>query len=255
MQVKEALNWAAKKLSQAKIDSAPLDAEILLAFVLRKNKEWLFTYPEKRLTDKQLKKLQKLVYQRANGMPVAYLTGEKEFYGYKFTINKNVLIPRPMTEELVEKSLQSINQSFNYSINQLSIVDVGTGSGCIIISIANELRKKYGGLSQFKFYATDVSAKTLSVAQKNARLHRLSKNIKFYRGQLLEPLKKIKIDLIVANLPYLNPSDIKKEKSIQAEPKLALAGNFYPELFNQAKKYFGSPLIIYEDKKGIHNKH
>jgi len=253
MTIRQALIKGIQKLQSKYIDSAALDAEILLSFVLNKSKEYLYTYPEKNITKLQSTKFQRLINKRSEYYPIAYLTGHKEFYGYNFIIDKNVLIPRPQTEELVEKALAVIEAK-----KLKNIIDVGTGSGCIIISIANELRKKYGSLKNFKFYASDVSSKALAIARKNAKLHKLSNNIKFLNGSLLKPLKNKRIDLILANLPYLTKNDITKNKYLKAEPKKALyektsGKNIYKKLFSQAEKYFKpKPIIIFEDKKGIH---
>ncbi|MBU1036586.1 peptide chain release factor N(5)-glutamine methyltransferase [Patescibacteria group bacterium] len=257
MNLKQALSWATYKLQAKNINSAKLDAEILLSFVLKKDKTFLYSHPEQTISHKPLAIYRKLINQRSENYPVAYLTGEKEFYGYKFFVNKNVLIPRPLTEELVEKALQTINRLIKHPNKQITIADIGTGSGCIIISLANELKKKYGSLKNFKFYATDISAKALKVAKKNARFHQVDKSIKFFQGDLLKPLKSKKIDLIIANLPYLNLKDIQKEKSIQFEPKKALYSKdnghlIYQKLFHQAEKSYSNSIIIYENKQGIH---
>jgi release factor glutamine methyltransferase len=255
MTIKQALQSGAKKLQTKKISSADLDAEILLAFVLKKNRIFLYSYSEKQLTNSQKIAYQKLIAKRSAFHPIAYLTGYKEFYGYDFIVNKNVLIPRPLTEELVEKALASVEKN-----NLKNIVDVGTGSGCIIISLVNELKKKYGSLNNFKFYAVDAFDQALLIAKKNAKLHGLQKNIRFIKGNLLEPLKNKQIDLILANLPYLTKNDIKKNPYLKAEPKKALyektSGKLiYKKLFFQAYKFFDpKPTIIYEDKKGTHRK-
>jgi release factor glutamine methyltransferase len=255
MLVKKALEIGAKKLQKHKINSALLDAEILLSFVLNKPKEFLFTHPENKITKHQSTKFQKLIDKRCKYYPIAYLIGYKEFYGLKFLVDKNVLIPRPLTEELIEKALTVIEKN-----NFKNIIDIGTGSGCIIIALANELRKKHGSLKNFRFYATDVSTNALKVAKKNVKLHKLQSNIKFYKDDLLEPLKNKKIDLILANLPYLTENDIKINPYLKDEPKRALlektsGKTIYKKLFSQAEKYFKPmPIIIYEDKKGIHLK-
>lgn len=248
MTINQALKIGTNKLIIKKIGSAGLDAEILLSHTLKVSKEFIFAHPELKLSRNQIVRYQKSVSKRCTHYPIAYLTGEKEFYGYKFLVNEAILIPRPQTEELVEKALKMIND-----LGLKNIADIGTGSGNIIISLVNELKKKYGSLKGFKFYATDISQTALVMAKKNARFHQATKFISFYPGDLLTPLKNKKINLIIANLPYLGQKDIRKEKSIQFEPKKALVGNYYKKLFSQAKKYFKpQPIIIYEDKKGIH---
>ena len=248
MKIKTALLWATKTLN--KTNSPELDAEILLAFVLKKNKKWLFLYPQKNLTKIQEAKFKKLASQRAKFFPIAYLTSEKEFYGFNFKITPNVLVPRPLTENLIDRALDFIK---NNKKCPLTIADIGTGSGCLIIVLAKKLAETEN-LKNFKFYATDISSKALAVAKKNAKLHSLSKNIKFYQGDLLKPLLNKKIDLILTNLPYLTKNHFKKEKSIQKEPKVALVGNLYKKLFSLAQKLKTPVTIIYEDLKGIHQK-
>lgn len=237
MTIKQALKQAAQKLAAAGIDSSALDADILLSFVLKKPKEFLYTYPEKILTKNQLTRFNQLINRRAKHEPVAYLTQHKEFFGLDFYVDKNVLIPRPLTESLVEQVIKEVGNK------KVVIADIGTGSGCIAIAL-----KKH--LPQATIYATDISAAALLVAKKNARKHRVK--IKFLQGNLLEPLKNKKIDIIVANLPYLNKNQIKNELTF--EPKIALLGGkkYIKELLRQAKKLKYQPKKIFlETKRSI----
>ncbi len=246
MTIKEILKQAIKQLNKAKIDSSALDADILLSFVLKKPKEFLYTYPEKKLTKNQLAGFNRLINCRVKREPVAYLTHHKEFYGLDFYVDKNVLIPRPLTESLVEEVI-------NYAKNQrLTIADIGTGSGCIAITL-----KKH--LPNTTIYATDISPAALKVAKKNARKHKTK--IKFFKGNLLEPFLPpssrkatfrnvaFKIDYIVANLPYLNKTQIKNE--LKYEPKTALLGGdkYIKELLWQAKKLKPRPKKIFLEIK------
>lgn len=248
MTIKEALLWATKKLNHS--TSAGLDAEVLLAFSLNKTKEWLLANPEYKLKLSSEKTFKTLVKRRGRGEPIAYLTGTKEFYGYNFKITKDVLVPRPLTEKLVSEALKYIQQTKK---RPLRIADIGTGSGCIIIALAKKLNTQEG-LNNFIFYATDISPLALRLARCNAKLHGLIGKMKFFQGSLLQPLQNKQLDLILANLPYLSKTDFKQEPSIQKEPRLALIGDFYPQLFKQAAQLKKSPLIIYEDLTGIHSK-
>lgn len=233
MQINKALIWAEHKLK--KIKTASLDAEILLSHALNKQKSFLYTYPEKKLTPSQFVRFDKYVSRRAENEPAAYITRHKEFYGLDFKINKYTLIPRPETEHLVEKILK------NKKIK--TIADIGTGSGCIAIALA----KNNPGL---KIYATDISAKALAVAKKNTKLHKI-KNITFKKGNLLEPLKNTKLDALAANLPYLSEKTYKKNyEQLKYEPKNALlAGkdglDCYKKLFSQINKLKYKPKYIY----------
>jgi len=244
MTLTEALRRATEKLNRQKINSASLDAELLLSLALKKNKEFLYTHPEKKLSLFAKLKFGYLIGRRLKNVPLAYLTGRKEFYGYDFLVNRNVLIPRPLSEKIVELALKEIQPGF-------TVVDVGTGSGNILISVALELKKKYA-LTEFRFYGLDISAKALKVAKQNARIHKVEKQITFLESNLLEKVKNHKIDLILANLPYLEASDL-NEPSIQKEPRLALVGN-YAELFRQILNLQPKPMVIYEDKGGVRKK-
>ncbi|MFA5051786.1 MAG: peptide chain release factor N(5)-glutamine methyltransferase [Patescibacteria group bacterium] len=216
MNIQQTLLSAITKLRKAKADSANLDAEVLLASVLKKPRTFLHSHPEQKVTTGQRRKFANLVSRRLRGTPVAYLTGQKEFYRLNFLVDKNVLIPRPDTEVLVEEAIH-IGRAMSKATpdRKTTVVDVGTGSGCIAISLA-----KY--LPWIKLYMTDISEKALAVAKKNAKLHKMTKKITFVKGDLLSPLpKKTQYDLICANLPYLTSNET---KNLPHEPKLALHG-------------------------------
>jgi release factor glutamine methyltransferase len=234
MTVKELLGQSRLKLTNAKIPSAILDAEVLLSHTLNQPKEFLYTYPESPINKKQQRQLKKLIKDRSKHIPIAYLTNRKEFYGLDFTINKNVLIPRPETEMIIDeiKNEKTTNET---------IADIGTGSGCIAIT----LKKLF---PQTNIIATDISNKALKVAKRNAINHNV--NIKLIHGNLLEKLKGEKLDIIVANLPYLPIDDkINREKispEIKREPQLALWVNenglkLYRKLFTQISELSHKP--------------
>ncbi|HAH04567.1 MAG: Release factor glutamine methyltransferase [Parcubacteria group bacterium GW2011_GWA2_43_17] len=258
MIITEALAWAAQKLQQNHIDSAPLDAELLLCLSLRQTKEFLYICPGRALTPTQLKKFKKLIRRRSEQTPLAYLTGHKEFYGLDFSVNRHVLIPRPVSEAIVEEALKvtarlparlHLPDATHEHDRRFTVVDIGTGSGCLIIALANELRKK-NLLDQFNLMATDVANQALKVAAKNAELHQLDQYITFLKGHLLRPVRHRRLDLIMTNLPYLTKADVKNEPSIKKEPKLALIGD-YGEFFKQLKSLKSRPTVIYEDKNGV----
>lgn len=190
MIIREALALGTKTLRKYSIPSATLDSEMLLSAVTRKPREFFYTYPLRALTFAQLIKFKALIIKRKRGEPVAYLVSKKEFYGRDFFVNKRVLVPRPETETIIEAVLEYCDTNALPSPN---IADVGTGSGCIAITLALEIPRA-------KVLATDISKKALFVAQKNARL--LKASVTFTRGNLLLPLKGKHIDIITANLPY-----------------------------------------------------
>ncbi|NLM00464.1 MAG: peptide chain release factor N(5)-glutamine methyltransferase [Treponema sp.] len=207
-----------------------LDCDVLLCFLLNKERSWLFAHDDTTLTPKQYNKFLTLCKKRSTGLPIAYITKKKEFFGYDFFVNKNVLIPKPDTEILIEQVLIEISQNSNYS----SFADICTGSGCIALSILNEFKKiKH---NNFKFYATDISKKALFVAKKNAmslaKDEFNNKQIIFLQGDLCIPIlkKEINVDMIVTNPPYV-PTKIAKEllKDGRNEPRIALDGKINNE--------------------------
>ena len=219
MTIKKVLTNSKKSLSPTS-KTPHLDSEVLLSYALGKPREWILAHPEREITKNQEKKFLGLVKKRKAGEPVAYLTGHKEFYGLDFVVDKRVPIPRPETEMLVEEIIHCTRDAGVPPA--YCIVDVGTGSGCIAITLAKHL-------SHVKIIATDISQDVLQVAKKNAKKHQVDKQITFIKGNLLEScLKNIKqfpSPIIVANLPYL-PQKIydSTDKSVQQEPAQAHLG-------------------------------
>ena len=237
MKIGEILTKTRKELEdKADFISANLEAEILLSFILNKPKEFLYSHPEKEISSSDNQKLNKIIQKRLRGFPIAYLIGHKEFYGLDFIVNKHVLVPRPETEILVEEILKNTK----YQIPK-TIIDVGTGSGCIIISLAKNIANK-----TIKFYGLDISKQALKIAKKNARLNNLNSQITFLHSNLLKKLLKRNFSepvIITANLPYLTSEQIKNSPSIKKEPKLALYSglnglNHYRQLLIQIKQNF-----------------
>lgn len=218
-----------------------LDMDLIISFIIKKPIEFMLTYPETKLTKIQQEKITKLIKRRLTEEPIAYILGYKEFYGFKFKVNKNTLVPRPETEMMVDEALSQINNK-----KKITIADIGTGSGCIIISLAKKLSSEYPK-SNFYFLGIDISKEALVVARQNAKLNKVSGKIKFLQGDLLKPIIKNSKTLntgskiiITANLPYLTPKQVKDSPSIKKEPKLALVAGtnglkYYRELFKQIK--------------------
>ncbi|MEK7651979.1 MAG: peptide chain release factor N(5)-glutamine methyltransferase [Patescibacteria group bacterium] len=187
--------------------------EILIAEVLKKSKEYVLTHPEIKLSPAQKKRLNKMETLIKKGLPLAYVLSYKWFYGHKICVNKNVLIPRPETETLVDLAISWAKQN-----KPKTIIDIGTGSGAIIVSLKRNIKTKA------QFFGSDISKKTLLVAKQNAK----GLNISFKQGNLSSPFTKLlkknfENVLITANLPYLEPKQL-LEKSILKEPRLALVG-------------------------------
>ncbi len=221
MIIQEALTRAVEKLRGNEIPSAHLDAEVLLSSILRISRASLLAHTGQRLTTKQIKKFRILVAKRAKGQPVAYLIKKKEFYSLEFLVDKRVLIPRPETELLVDETIQQARTMKSRTPPPL-IVDIGTGSGCVAIVLA-----KYVPFA--RIIAIDRSPGALTVAKKNARVHKLLSKILFLHGDLVKPLARVKrpdgtrakADIIVANLPYLTKDEL---ANVPHEPKEALYG-------------------------------
>ncbi len=197
------------------------EQELILSEILGKPKEFIIARPDIRLSRNQKLAFDKMNKALERGMPLAYVLGYKWFHGNKFAVNKNVLIPRPETEQLVDLALDLVKK---HSLK--TIVDIGTGPGTIIVSLTKELKKHKTNVKP-EFFASDISSAALTMAKKNATTILNKHEIKFTKGNLLTPLsKELKGRsnvLITANLPYLSKEEL-NEPSIKHEPKLALLG-------------------------------
>ena len=223
-----------------KIRNPHLEAEILLSKIIQKPREYILTHKEKKIDLVNKLRYNYLIYKRINNYPLAYLIKEKYFYGYKFKVNKNTLIPRPETEMIIDEILNIIK---NTPKKQYLLMDLGTGSGCIIISALREI-KKINSLKNIQAKAIDISQKALKIAFLNAKNHRLEKQIQFFKANLLnfsvnDKTEKKSNLIISANLPYLKLDQL-KHFSIKHEPFLALYGgsnglDYYLELLKQIK--------------------
>jgi release factor glutamine methyltransferase len=208
---RQALARVRSILADNDIEDASLEGEILLRHVLGFSRSQLYTDLDINLTPAQEKALDGLLERRRRGEPSAYITGHREFYGLDFSVDNNVLIPRPESELLVEKALE-IARSGHVS----TIADIGTGCGAIAVSLAVNL-------PDITVYATDLSPAALDVARVNCRRHGVVRRVVLLPGNLLEPLHH-PVDLIVANLPYVRKSDLPRRGPLRYEPVLALNG-------------------------------
>tara|TARA_B100001248_G_scaffold258696_1_gene243387 strand:+ start:280 stop:1122 length:843 start_codon:yes stop_codon:yes gene_type:complete len=206
------INEGSYKLKQSNIISHQLDSEILLSKVLNKTRENLLINLEQNIDRKNVNKFEKLIRRRSLNEPIAYILKKKEFWSRNFEINNNTLIPRPETELMVEKLV------YIYKQKKINILDIGTGSGCILISLLSELK-------QSNCIGIDISKKALKIAIKNSKKNNQKNNIKFLNRSLINFYHK-KFDLIVSNPPYIRTRDIKNlDRSIKYyEPKIALDG-------------------------------
>ena len=212
MNALEIIKFGSNLLKEKKISSFILDSEILLSKTLSKTRENILTNLDQKISKKNVSVFKKYLQRRSNNEPIAYILEEKEFWSNKFYINKSTLIPRPETELLVDKILKI------YKEKKISILDIGTGSGCIIISLLSSLKNSNG-------IGVDVSKNAISTAQKNAIKYNLSKRVKFFKKSFKNIFGK-KFDLIVSNPPYIDRKYIKdlSDDIKRFEPRIALDG-------------------------------
>ena len=258
MNIQQILKISADKLRQKNIPSTALDAEVLLLEALSKcadeippapflkggvlandaprndnkrlDKNWLYINNNYELNKKEEELFNNFINQRLKHKPVAYIVNRKEFYGYDFYVDENVLIPRPETELIVEEVLKILNNDRREQACLFpTIIDIGTGSGCIIISILNELAKNKKDKIIHNAYANDISSEAISTAKINAKKYNLNKKIKFIRNDFEKFLNKKSIYnsneiIITANLPYVKNDAYKtlSEDIRKYEPKIAL---------------------------------
>ena len=202
-----------KILAESRTKSPKLDAEVLLSSVLNKDLKEIIIDKKLNINQSNINKFKELIRRRKCGEPIAYILKKKEFWKYNFYVDCNVLIPRPDTEVIVEETLKILNNNKKYFV-----LDVGTGSGCIIISLANERLN-------LMCTAIDISKKALKVAKINAKMHQLLNRIKFYNSSV-DNFFKGKYDLIVSNPPYISNLELKylDKDIIGYEPLVSLNG-------------------------------
>lgn len=209
--IEQALAHAKSILANSASDSITLDAEILLGFVLNQSRTYLYTWPEKTLSHSQQSSYQLLLDQRLIGKPIAYLTGERAFFGLDFYVSEATLIPRPDTEILVETALEKMA---NKNAQAWAFCDLGTGSGAIACALKHQQ-------PNCDATAVDFSQAALEIAQRNASRHQL--DITFKQGNWFEPLANQRFDLIVSNPPYIEHHDPHLvQGDVRFEPETAL---------------------------------
>ena len=220
-----------------------LDAELILAHYLGKGRVFLHAHPDFNLSDEIAQKANQALVRRQNHEPLAYITGVKDFYGREFRVTEDVLIPRPETEALIEVAKR---------LRPTKILDVGTGSGCIAVTLAKELPGA-------AITGVDISEKALKIAQNNAQRHHVE--VDFRQSDLLSGLKRgKKFDLIVANLPYVNRKWDWLSPELQFEPEIALFAEdggleLIKKLIKEAPEYLGQGgHLLLEADKAQHQK-
>ena len=212
MDIQSALKKGQSILIDNNIISAKLDSEILMSQAIRKNKKFIILNLHKEIKKKDLDYFDNLIQERAKSKPIAQIIKKKDFWKYEFIVNNNVLIPRPDTEILIEQALKLVKNK-----NKLQILDIGIGSGCILISILKE-KKNFIGTG------IDISNKSLQISKVNGQKLRINNRLRLFKSNI-DNFNTGKYDLIVSNPPYIKKSNLKcLEKDIGFEPKQALDG-------------------------------
>jgi release factor glutamine methyltransferase len=233
VQLRHALNAAIERLTAAQVPSPRLNAELLIMFTLDCDRAYLYAHPERELTSDEMQRYDEALSRRATGVPAQYITGHQEFWGLDLIVSPAVLIPRPETEHVVETVLDLISSAYSESAppelsqsqnprqewrargaapheqspHNLRIIDVGTGSGALALSLAKEI-------PAVEIHATDISSDALEIARANAARHDLASRIEFHRGDLLKGFSPASFDFVVSNPPYVGESE---EDSVQLE--------------------------------------
>ena len=212
MDIQSALKKGQSILIDNNIISAKLDSEILMSQAIRKDKKFIILNLHKQIKKRDLDYFDNLIQERAKSKPIAQIIKKKDFWKYEFIVNNNVLIPRPDTEILIEQALKLVKNK-----NRLQILDIGIGSGCILMSILKE-KKNFIGTG------IDISNKSLQISKVNGQKLRINNRLKLFKSNI-DNFNTGKYDLIISNPPYIKKSNLKcLEKDIGFEPKQALDG-------------------------------
>ncbi len=249
--INQILNQTIAKL-QKYSNSPTLDAEIIITHAIGKDKNYLYTHLQTKLNLAQIKKINQLLARRLKNEPIAYITGQKEFYKLNFELSPSTLIPRPETETVVSNIITHLNHTTYKTV----LLDIGTGCGCIIISVLKNINPKK--IPAIKALSSDISPSALKLAKTNAKQHKLLNQIKFIQSNLLDNINLTKelnnynSLIIAANLPYL-PHTIYQQniQQLKFEPSSALIAKqnglaYYIKLIHQIKLYqLALPTTLY----------
>ena len=213
MNIQTAIQKAQLFLKKKNTKTPVLDSQILMSEAIKKEKEFIILNFDKEISNKSLEYFDKLIHQRARGEPIAYLVKKKYFWKYQFSVNKDVLIPRPDTEVLIEEVLKLTKNK-----DSLNLLDIGVGSGCILISILKDKKNFYGT-------GIDISKKSLDICKINGENLGVIDRLKLFKSDI-DNFHFRKYDLIISNPPYINKNRLKylEKDVIGFEPKQALDG-------------------------------
>lgn len=231
MTIKELLNQGIIMLKNEDIDGPKNKARAILQHTLKKSKEYTIIYDKNEVTKEERDNYVKNIKRLISGEPLQYITGVQEFMKLNFIVNKDVLIPQPDTEILVEEVIKIANKMENPII-----LDLCTGSGAIAVSLAKNIPNA-------KIIATDISKKALEIAKYNAKLNGVLNSIDFIESNLFNKIKNIKFDVIVSNPPYIETNEIQKlPKDVRQEPMIALDGgkdglDFYRKIYDKGNEF------------------
>ena len=231
MNIENILNKGIDILQKNKIANPQLDSEILLSNSIKRDKKHIILNPKEILNSEQLEKFNSLIERRKKGEPIAYLINKKEFWKDEFFVNKDVLIPRPDSELIIEQVLKIYSKDV-----QLQVLDIGTGSGCILLSILKERSNFYGT-------GIDISKKSINVSKFNAKQLNLTNRVKFFHSSV-DNFNNGKYDIVVSNPPYIEQLSLKylEKDVVNFEPKLALSGGF--DGFSKIRKVINKASIL-----------
>ena len=231
MNIENILNEGISILQKNKIANPQLDSEILLSNSIKRDKKHIILNPKEVLNSEQLGKFKNLIERRKKGEPIAYLINKKEFWKDEFFVNKDVLIPRPDSELIIEQVLKIYSKD-----DQLQVLDIGTGSGCILLSILKERSNFYGT-------GIDISKKSINVSKFNAKQLNLTNRVKFFHSSV-DNFNNGKYDIIVSNPPYIEQLSLKylERDVVNFEPELALNGGF--DGFSEIRKVINKSSIL-----------
>ena len=237
MQLKQAIDAAYQLFIENDVPSPRLNAELLMMFVLGRERAYLYAHPERELSPEEQSQYDDVIRERARGCPTQYITGHQEFWGLDLLVSPAVLIPRPETEHVIETVLQLVNGYHFDGTGRLRLLDVGTGSGCIALALASEL-------PHAEIHACDISEEALEIARINAARLGLGRKVLFRKSDLLTVYDGEQFDFVISNPPYVGEADADKvQKQVREfEPRIAVFSgqeglDIYRKLVPQAREH------------------